>query len=129
MSKIFLFILLYGLIVGLIVYNSLYREYEYPLKRLISDEVGYEVKVGFEVITQKGSASVIFVSLNGIDVRLRDDNKNYTSIKITRYYGEDRYFRGTILVPYQEDVEKWNEHLKKLKLTPERVLPPNSEKD
>lgn len=130
MRKIFLISLMILLIGGLAA--SCASKTEYPLIDAYDRENGETVVIQ---VTNYENIYTIWIEIDGISVKLRDDGKNYTSIIILSGYEGAVYPGGTILVPYPEDVEKWNNWLKKITkerkpgITPQRVLPPNSEKN
>lgn len=127
MKKIFLISLMILLLGGLAA-SCAQKNTEFPL---IDYKIAIkEGEIEFIVFIDGVGIRSQWIKIRGIDVRLRSDGKDYTSIVVE---DNDRdiiliYDKGTILVPIPDDVEKWQNWLNKKKveilISPKRILPP-----
>lgn len=123
MKKIFLIILLCGLVAWL---TSCASHKEFPIDSVFSNLYGGEVIIS--IIQRDGSTELAYIPIDKLDARLRDDGKDYTSIKVETNPYSNRYGAypsGIILVPRHEDIEKWNKWKEGLRAKPKRVFPPD----
>ena len=124
------------------------KEKEFPLDKQNSIEyqsgIGEYAKIEVLASEYKGawlSTRTFEIPIANIDVLLRDDKKEYTSIRFSDkrdHYGE-RWDKATILVPVAEDVLLWQKEIDRFKKMredylkslprPTRVLPRDHHND